>query len=293
MVMRWIKKEFIMLKIVMDSAGEIPPEWQAKYDVAVIPINIQFGNKTYQQGIDMSNDDFYQIAYKTGVIPKTSQPTPQQFVEFYSRIAQVGDTILSLHVTSKLSGTFNSALLAAQELRNKVNVLPFDSGAGSAAIGFMCKEARQLDRAGATVQAILSRLEVIRQNVNIVLTLDSLEYARRSGRVKALQAALAALINIKPIIILKDGMLDMREKVRTRQRAVDRVLEIVHQRVDDHLVNVAVVHSQSLEAARELMQKVNKTLCVNEAIISDLSIGVAANLGPGTIGIVAYPVIQS
>ena len=86
---------------------------------------------------------------------------------------------------------------------------------------------------------------------------------------KAFQAALAALINIKPIIILKDGMLDMREKVRTRQRAVDRVLEIVHQQVDDHLVNVAVVHSQSLEAARQLMQKVNKTLHVNEAIISE------------------------
>jgi DegV family protein with EDD domain len=280
-----------MLKIVMDSACEIPEEWQSEFDVAVIPINIQFGNQTFQQGIDMSNDDFYHLAESTGIIPKTSQPTPQQFVEFYKRIARAGDTILSLHVTSKLSGTYNSAILAAQELHNKLNIIPFDSCAGSAAVGFMCKEARLLDRTGASIQAILSRLEIIRQNVNIVLTLDSLEYARRSGRVKSLQAALAALINIKPIIILKDGMLDIREKVRTRQRAVDRVLEIVHQRVDDHLVNVAVVHSQSIEAARLLMQKVNKTLHVNEAIISDLSIGVAANLGPGTIGIVAYPVM--
>ncbi len=279
-----------MLKIVMDSAGEIPEEWRSEFDVEVIPINIQFENKTYQQGIDLSNDDFYHLADSTGVIPKTSQPTPQQFVEFYKRIAQAGDTILSLHVTSKLSGTFNSAVLAAQELKNKLNVIPFDSGSGSAAVGFMCKEARQLDRAGATIQAILARLDVIRQNVNIVLTLDSLEYARRSGRVKALPAALAALIKIKPIIILKDGALDMREKVRTRQRAVNRVLEIIHQRVDDHLVNVAVVHSQSLEAARQLMQKVNETLHVNEVIISDLSIGVAANLGPGTIGIIAYAV---
>ena len=282
-----------MLKIVMDSAGEIPPEWQSEYDVEVIPINIQFGNHTYQQGIEMSNDDFYHLADTTGIIPKTSQPTPQQFVEFYKHIAQAGDTILSLHVTSKLSGTLNSAILAAQELRNNMNIIPFDSGAGSAAVGFMCKEARQLDRTGATIQAILARMESIRQNVNIVLTLNSLEYARRSGRVKALQAALAALINIKPIIILKDGMLDMREKVRTRQRAVDRVLEIIQQRVGDHLVNVAVVHSQSLEAARQLMQKVTQTLHVNDAIISDLSIGVAANLGPGTIGIIAYPVMAS
>jgi DegV family protein with EDD domain len=279
-----------MLKIVMDSAGEIPKEWQSEYDVEVIPINIQFENKTYKQGIDLSNDDFYRLADSTGVIPKTSQPTPQQFVEFYKRIAQAGDTILSLHVTSKLSGTFNSALLAAQELKNNLNVIPYDSGSGSAAVGFMCKEVRQMDRAGATLQAILARLEVIRKNVNVVLTLDTLEYARRSGRVKALQAALAALVNIKPVIILKDGALDMREKVRTRQRAINRVLEIIHQRVDNRLVNVAVVHSQSLEAAKQLMQKVCETLHVNEAIISDLSIGVAANLGPGTIGIVAYAV---
>jgi DegV family protein with EDD domain len=270
-----------MLKIVMDSAGEIPQEWRSEYDVDVIPVNIQFENKTYQQGVDLSNDDFYRLADSTGVIPKTSQPTPQQFVEFYQRIAQASDTILSLHVTSKLSGTFNSAILAAQELKDKLKIIPYDSGSGSAAMGFMCKEARQLDRAGATLQAILARLDAIRQNVNI---------ARRSGRVKALQAALDALVKIKPVIILKDGALDVGEKVRTRQRAINRVLEIIHQRVDNRLVNVAVVHSQSLEAAKQLIMKVNETLHVNEAIISELSIGIAANLGSGTIGIIAYAV---
>jgi len=279
-----------MLKIVMDSAGDIPQEWRSEYEIEVIPINIQFENKTYQQGVDLSNDDFYHLADSSGVIPKTSQPTPQQFVDFYNRIAEVSDTVLSLHVTSKLSGTFNSAVLAARQLKNKLNIIPYDSGSGSAAVGFMCKEIRQLDRAGATLQAILARLDVIRQNVNVVLTLDTLEYARRSGRVKALQAALAALVNIKPVIILKDGALDMREKVRTRQRAINRVLEIIQQRVGDRLVNIAVVHSQSLEAAKELMKKVNETFHVNEAILSDLSIGVAANLGPGTIGIIAYAV---
>jgi DegV family protein with EDD domain len=279
-----------MLKIVMDSAGEIPEEWRSEYDVEVIPVNIEFNNKTYQQGVDLSNEDFYRLADSSGVIPKTSQPSPQQFVDFYKRIAKASDTILSLHVTGKLSGTFNSAVLAAQELKNKLNVIPFDSGSGSAALGFMCKEVRQLDRAGATIQAILARLNTIRQNVNVVLTLDTLEYARRSGRVKALPAALAALIKIKPIIILKDGALDMKERVRTRQRAINRVLEIIHQRVDNHPVNVAVVHSQSLGAAKQLMQKVKETLRVNEAIISDLSIGVAANLGPGTIGIIAYAI---
>jgi DegV family protein with EDD domain len=144
-----------MLKIVMDSAGEIPEDWRKEFDVHVIPVNIQFENKTYQQGIDLSNDDFYELADRSGVIPKTSQPTPQQFIDFYNRIAQASDTIISIHVTSKLSGTFNSALLAAQELKNKLKVIPYDSGSGSAALGFMCKEIRQLDKAGETVQTIL------------------------------------------------------------------------------------------------------------------------------------------
>jgi DegV family protein with EDD domain len=279
-----------MLKIVMDGAGDIPEDWIADYDVQIIPINIHFENKMFRQGVDLSNEDFYHIADSTGIIPKTSQPTPQQFVEFYNRIARVSDTILSLHVTSKLSGTYNSAVLAAQELKNKINVIPFDTGSGSAAMGFMCKEIRQLEKAGATLQAILARLEEIRQNVHIVLTLDTLEYAKRSGRVKALQAALAALVKIKPVIILKDGRLDMRERVRTRQRSIERILEIIYERVDDQLVNVAIVHSQSLEAAKVLMQKARETFHIHELIITDLSIGIAANLGPGTIGIVAYAV---
>lgn len=277
-----------MIKIVMDGAGDIPEDWISEYDVHIIPINIHFENHIFRQGIDLSNDDYYRIADKSGIIPKTSQPTPQQFIEFYNQIANASDTVLSLHVTSKLSGTYNSAVMAAHELKNKLKIIPFDSGAGSAAMGFMCKEIRQLEKAGATLQVILARLETIRQNVNIVLTLDTLEYARRSGRVNALQAALAAIVKIKPVIILKDGTLDMMEKVRTRQRSIERIIEIIHERIGDRLVNIAIVHSQSIETARELMQKAREMFNINELILTDLSIGIAANLGPGTIGIVAY-----
>jgi len=118
----------------------------------------------------------------------------------------VGETILSLHVTSKLSGTLDSAVIAAKELAGKFNIIPLDSASGSAAMGYMAREARLMERAGAKIEQIVQRLEHISQNVQIILTLNTLEYARRSGRVKALQAALASLLNVKPIIILKEGV---------------------------------------------------------------------------------------
>lgn len=274
----------------MDGAGDLPPEWIEAYDIDVIPINIQFGQQTFLQGIDLSNADFYRMADESGTIPQTSQPSPQQFIEFYRQIADPGDTILSIHVTSKLSGTFESAELAAREVGDEYRVIPFDSLSGSAAMGYMCREARLMDRANATIDTIHERLDFIRKNITILLTLNTLEYARRSGRVKALQAALASLLNVKPVVALKDGVLDMVDRVRTRRRALEFVVEATYQRVANRAVNAAVVQAEDPEAGGILIDMVRSKLNCKNLIMTDLSISVAANLGPGTVGIVAYPV---
>ena len=133
-------------QIAMDSAGDIPEDWIGEYDIHIIPINIHFGEQMFLQGVDLSNADFYRIVEESGVIPKTSQPTPRQFVDFYRSFAQPGDTILSMHVTGKLSGTLASAELAARELENEFNVIPVDSAGGSAEMGYMCQEARLMER---------------------------------------------------------------------------------------------------------------------------------------------------
>ena len=278
------------LRIVMDSAGDIPAEWIDRYGVSIIPINIHFGEQIYYQGVDLSNEEFYNIAEESGTIPKTSQPTPHQFEAFYKKIAEIGDKILSIHVTSKLSGTFESAQIAAKNLKGIFDVLPFDSAGGSAIQGFMCKEAREMDQQGFSIDRILERLRFIRENTQIVLTLDTLDYARMSGRVKTMQAALASLLNVKPIISLADGVLDVTEKVRTRSRSLDRIVEMMVERVGDRLVNMAVVHAQDLEIGKRLLKMVEEVFHIQEIFFSELSIGVAANLGPGTVGIVAYPV---
>ena len=279
-----------MLRIVMDGAGDMPEGWAEAYDIHIIPINIQVKEQTFLQGIDLSNDQFYDVVRINGMIPKTSQPTPYQFVEFYQRIAQIGDTILSMHVTSKLSGTYESAKIAARELQEKFNIIPFDTGAGSAAMGYMVREARIMEQAGASLQMILERMKFISRNVSIILTLNTLDYARMSGRVKALQATIASMLNVKPIVVLRDGMLNVSERVRTRQKSLERVVARVKEHFDDVPVNVAVVQAHDQEAGLSLMDQVKKCLNYRELILTELSIGVAANLGPGTVGVVVYPV---
>jgi DegV family protein with EDD domain len=278
-----------MLKIITDSAGDMPPDWGKEFDFHIIPVNIHIGDQTYLQGVDLSDAEFYERAEKTGVIPKTSQPSPHQFITFYRQIASPGDTILSIHITSQLSGTFASAQMAARELEGEFNIIPFDSKAGSAAQAFMCREARELDRAGASLEEILQRLVFIRDHIQIVLTLDTLEYARMSGRVKTLQAALASMLNIKPIIDLQNGVLDMTERVRTRKRALDRLLEMIEERVGSQPINAAIVQSMDPKTGEILRKLAELRFQCHELIVTELSIAIAANLGPGTVGMIAYP----
>jgi DegV family protein with EDD domain len=278
-----------MLRIVTDGAADMPAGWEKEYNIHVVPINIQFGDKTYLQGVDLSNEAFYQMVEESGKIPKTSQPSPFQFKEFYERVAKSGDTILSMHVTSKLSGTFASAVAAAREMAGRFNIIPFDSGSGSAALGMMCREARMMERAGAASQQIIERMYQIRRNVQIVLTMDKLDYARMSGRVGALQAALASALNVKPIVVLREGLLDMAERVRTRGKALERVVEMLRNRFEKEPVHVAAVHARDLGSAQALFDRARNVLNIRELIITELSIAVAANLGPGTVGLIVYP----
>jgi DegV family protein with EDD domain len=278
-----------MLRIVTDGAADVLPIWKKEYGIDVIPVNIMFGERSYLQGVELDNEGFYKLVDEKKRIPKTSQPTPHQFVEFYRRIAQKGDTILSIHVTAKLSGTYASAVAAADEVKNDFKVFAIDSASGSLGIGLMCREARRLERAGKSVEEIVQYLEEIKYKVRVILTLDTLEYAKMSGRVKTLQAALASVLNVKPIAVLRDGDLSMAERVRTRKASLDRVIEMAKEEFGDQPVYLAVVHARDPKSGEELLEDAKKHFNHKETMIGELSISVAANLGPGTVGLVVYP----
>jgi DegV family protein with EDD domain len=279
-----------MLRIVTDGAADMPPAWEKEFDIQVIPINIQFGEQTYLQYVDLDNEGFYRKVEETRTIPKTSQPSPHQFVEFYKKMAEPGDTILSIHITSKLSGTYASAVQAAEELKGVYDVIPVDSMVGSVAIGFMCREARKMDRAGRSVEEILKALEGVRGRIRVYLTLDTLEYARMSGRVGAMQAALASLMNVKPIAVLTDGVLTMTEKVRTRKASIKRLIGMAEHEFSKTPVYLGVVQANDRPSGQALLEQAQPHFNpVEPPTLTDLSISVAANLGPGTVGLVLYP----
>jgi len=153
----------------------------------------------------------------------------------------------------------------------------------------MCREARKMERAGKSVDEIVKYLENIKKNIRVILTLDTLEYAKMSGRVKTLQAALASLLNVKPIAILRDGDLNMAERVRTRKASLERVIEIAKEEFGDKPIYLAVVHARDLKSGQGLLEQAKSQFNHKETLISELSISIAANLGPGTVGLILYP----
>ena len=279
-----------MLKIVMDTAGDLASGWQEEYQIDLIPINIIYNGKNYLQGIDISYDDFYHIVEESNSIPSTSQPTPYQFVEFYRKIAKPDDIVLSVHVTEKLSGTMSSARRAAAELKDELNIIPFDSASGTICMGMMVKKAREMDAEGKTIQEIIAKLENMREKMELIFTVDTLKFASMSGRVKYLQAALASMLKVKPIIELKHGILEMGEKVRSRTKSIELLLEKLKRKFGDTKIMAGVVHAHDSESGFDLLNRVISHFNCTEAVLAEISISLATHFGPGTVGVAAYPV---
>ena len=281
-----------MIKIVTDSTCDLAAEYYSKHDITVVPINIQFGTESYLDVITIDAETFYRKVEESGTLPKTSQPSAGQFEEYYARLADAGATdIVSIHVTGKLSGTYQSAEMAKEMMAGRVRVHPFDTLSGSAGMGFMVLEAVRMVEAGSSVEEILARLEAMRDSMNVLLTVRDLRYAKMSGRVGTLQSSLSSMLRIKPIILLEDGLLDVTEKVRTQRKAINCMCDIMTERLGaTGPVNLAVVHAAAPEEGQALLEQARTMFDVRETYLSGLALSLAVQFGPGTLGLMAYRV---
>lgn len=276
----------------MDDAGDIPPGAAEKHNIAVVPVNITFGMEEYLSGVELDQAGFYEKVKEVGEhnFPKSSQPTPFQFAEQYRSILTGGeDEILTITVSQKLSGTYDSALAAAKELNGQATFHLFDSAGGSAAQGYMVLEAARMAERGLPAEDILTRLRVMRQEQVVVFLIDSLEYAVKGGRVGSLQSSLASLLRIKPIMELKDGLIAEAGRVRTYSKALEYIVGRVAEEVGDRPVKLALIHAHDPDGAALLRQQAHQQLTISEEFEAEMAVSVAINLGPGALGIVAVP----
>jgi len=281
-----------VIKIVTDTTCDLLPEMAEEYGITIVPINIQFGTETYQEGVDLDWDLFYRKIEETGLLPTSSQPSAGLFAEVYRGLASEGaDVIISTHVTAKLSGTYQSACLAAEDVKDEVKVYPHDSAAGAAALGLACVEASRMARAGKAPEEIIARLDEIRSRVHVIFVLENLEYPRKSGRVGGLAAALGSVLNMKPIVSLEDGLLVTGEKVRTRKKSLDRLLDIMEERVGTtDPVNLGVVHARAPEVGQEMLSRAQERFNCSESYSVELCASLTVHFGPGMIGLCFYKV---
>jgi DegV family protein with EDD domain len=278
-----------MIRIISDSTCNLSPETLEKYNIRIAPISIQFADETFEEDIDIDRDTFYRKIDEMGIIPTTAQPTPAWFSKYYDEANPEKDEILVITITQKHSGTYDSAILAKSMVPD-MNVTVFDSASISLGTGWMVLEAARAVEEGQDMSTIVKRLEHIRDNSTLFLTPAVLKYLQMSGRVGKLQGALASLLNVKPIIALKDGALAAMENVRTRGKAVERLLELTEEAFGDRLLNVAVIHARAEKDGKELLKSVQKRFNVQEFLIGDLVASLAVHGGPGVVAVFAYPV---
>lgn len=273
------------IRIVTDSSCDLPQELVDRYGIVVLPFYINVGTKSYLDGIDISRSEFYERLPSFPSSPTTSVPGPGVLVDLYGKLATEGAThILSIHVSATLSAMVNTARLAAAEL-NAVPVTVIDSGNLTVGTGVQAVAAAQAAARGQSVADIVALLDGMARRTHCIAGLDTLEYLRRSGRLSRFQWGLGAALRIKPVLKMNAGEIEM-ERVRTRRRAMERVVELVE--ALGPLQDLVLVHTHAPERAKELGERVRHLFPAHASALSaEVTPVIGSHIGPGAVGFVA------
>lgn len=280
------------VRIIIDDAADAPAALIAENQIYVVPINVTFGTQEYRTGITIDRASFYEKVKHVSAreFPKTSQPTPYQFEQVYrAALSEGADELIAITVSEKLSGTYASAVAAAEAVSGEAPVHVVDSRSGSAAQGLMAVVAGRMAQRREPVTAILATLEEMRQNSAVYLLIDSLEFAVRGGRVTSLQSNVAALFRIKPVMTVADGLIVPSARVRMIRKALEHIVEKTSAAVGEQPVLLAAVHANRPDAGQRLLDMARPRFKVAEVYVLELALSVAVNLGPGALGLVAVP----
>lgn len=273
--------------IVTDSTAYIPSTMTRGHQIQTVPLQLIWGPQSYSDGVDISPDEFYTRLPNSKDNPTTSQPSPAAFKQVYSSLLEQGYDILSVHISSKLSGTMDSAI-QARDLLPGAPIELVDSLTISLAMGFPIMLAARAAEQGATLQDCKRLVQQSLPNTGVLFTLKTLEYLHRGGRIGGAAALVGNAFNLKPILELRNGRIEAAEKVRTMNKAVDRMLDLFEERIAGRTpLHIAVLHAQAEAEAVQLLERARQRFnisSITDAVIAPVSPVVGVHTGPGCLG---------
>ena len=273
--------------LVTDSTAYVPAELVQKHNISVVPLILVWGDEMFEDGVDILPKEFYTRLKTAKVMPSTSQATPAKMQAIFQSLVDQEMDVLGMFISSKLSGTMQSAMQAKDTMGSageKVTLV--DSQCTSMALGFQVLAAARAMDAGASLQECAAIAEKAHEKAGLFFAVDTLEFLHRGGRIGGAQRFIGSALNLKPILALKDGRVEGVERIRTKGKAQNRILELVSEKVKGKSnIRLATVHANAAEDAKILLDRAAQALNPSETFVTDLSPVVGTHAGPGTVGL--------
>ncbi len=277
--------------VVTDSTSNLPPDLVSEQEIPVIPLKVHWGDETYIDGVTLQPEQFYRWLQERDDFPTTSQPSAGEFIEFFKSVTEkyTSDiTILGIFISSELSGTLLSATQAKAMLPD-LDIHLVDSRSVSLGLGFQVLAAQQAVQAGVSLEEVLERVQRVRESTTLIFTVDTLEYLHRGGRIGGAARLLGSALNLKPLLTIEDGRVEVLEKIRSRRKAIQRMLDLAEERLGDRKpVAVGVIDVDAVETADSVVGAVMARLKPGRLYRSWVTPVVGGHAGPGTVGIGFY-----
>lgn len=279
--------------IVTDSTANIPAPLMNGNPIRIIPLQVIWNHEVFRDGVDIQPTEFYNRLQTSPTMPSTSQATPEEFKAVYQGLIDEGYEILSIHISSKLSGTIDSAYQAKRALPG-ASITIVDSQSTSMALGFQTMAAARMAESGGSLKECKAVAEKASQHTGVYFAVSTLEFLRRGGRIGGAAAFLGNVLNLKPLLELKDGRIEAVEKIRTMSKTIDRLLDLVEKKIDHQQgpIQLSVVHAASPDEAQRLLERAKERFSsslITDAVISEVSPVLGTHTGPGALGL-AYMV---
>ena len=272
--------------IITDSTTYLPKDLSAGLDIHIVPTVVIWNGEELRDGVDIQPGAFYERLAKADTMPSTSQPSPAAFKDMYEKLIKDGHKdILGLFVSAKLSGTIASAN-QAKDMVSGATIEVMDGYSASMGTGWALLEAARAAKAGKSLQECAEIAKKAGEHSGLLLVVDTLEFLHRGGRIGGAQRFVGTALNLKPILEVQDGRLEPVERVRTKSKALARILELVEERIGGRTpLKLAVVHANAEADAQALLEQAVTRLKPEQTAISAVSPSVGTHTGPGTLGV--------